>query len=91
MPTELDRRFDETLEAVTGPGGRLVITTDAEGRAIVENLPGTLPGLFRAFCSLHAELEGLVAGDERLTFGDLDRISERVAHGLVARLSLIHI
>jgi acyl-CoA synthetase (AMP-forming)/AMP-acid ligase II len=85
MPTELDRRFDETLEAVTGPGGRLVITTDAEGRAIVENLPGTLPGLFRAFCSLHAELEGLVAGDERLTFGDLDRISERVAHGLVAR------
>ena len=85
MPTELDRRFDETLEAVTGPGGRLVITTDAEGRAIVGNLPGTVPGLFRAFCSLNAELEGVVAGDERLTFGDLDRISERVAHGLVAR------
>ena len=27
----------------------------------------------------------MVAGDERLTFADLDRISDRLAHGLVAR------
>ena len=29
--------------------------------------------------------EAVVAGEERLSFADLDRISERLAHGLVAR------
>ena len=85
MPTELDRKFDQTLEAVTGPGGRLVIGEDAQGRAIVTNFPATLPQLFRTFCALNAEVEGVIAGDERLTFAELDRVSERVAHGLVAR------
>ena len=85
MLTELDRKFDETLAAVTGAGGRLVIGRDAQGRAIVDNLPGTLPGLFRAFCELNADKEAVVAGDERLTFADLDRVSDQVAQGLVAR------
>ena len=85
MATELDRRFDETLAAVTGPGGRLVIGSDEQGRAIVTNLPPTLPGLFRAFSELNGDKEAVVAGDERLTFADLDRISERVAQGLVER------
>ena len=85
MPSELDRRYDETLAAVTGPGGRLVIDRDEQGRAIVANFPGTLPSLFRTFCKLNAENEAIVAGDERLSFADLDRISERLAHGLAAR------
>jgi acyl-CoA synthetase (AMP-forming)/AMP-acid ligase II len=83
--SELDRRFDQTLAEVVAPGGRLVIEHDAQGRAIVANFPATLPALFRTFCSLNGEAEALVAGDERLTFADLDRVSERVAHGLVAR------
>src|SRR3954469_18802197 len=41
MRTELDRKFDEMLTEVTGPGGRLVIARDEDGRAFVENLPGT--------------------------------------------------
>jgi len=49
MLTDLDRKFDEKLAEVTGPGGRLVIGRDGEGRAIVENLPDNLPSLFRAF------------------------------------------
>ncbi len=85
MPSELDRRFDEMLEAVCGPGGRIAIGRDEQGRAIVENLPGTLSELFRTFCAINAEAEAIVAGDERLKFADIDRISERVAHGLVAR------
>ena len=85
MHSELDRRFDQTLAEVVAPGGRLVIEHDAQGRAIVANFPATLPALFRTFCSLNGEAEALVAGDERLTFADLDRVSERVAHGLVAR------
>ena len=85
MLTDLDRKFDERLAEVTGPGGRLVIGRDGEGRAIVENLPDNLPSMFRAFCSLNAEAEAVVCGEERLTFAELDTVSECVAHGLVAR------
>jgi acyl-CoA synthetase (AMP-forming)/AMP-acid ligase II len=85
MPNELDRQFDRILAEVTGPGGRLSIGSDEHGRAIVTNFPATLPEFFRAFCALNADREAVVAGDERLSFADLDRISDRVAHGLAAR------
>jgi len=85
MPSELDQRYDEMLAELTGPGGPLVVGEDEQGRAIMANFPGTLPGLFRAFCELHATNEAIVAYDERLTFADLDRISDRLAHGLTAR------
>jgi long-chain acyl-CoA synthetase len=85
MASELDQRFDEELARVTGPGGRLVIGKDELGRAVVENLPATLPGFFRTFCALNASNEAVVAGDERLTFADLDHLSEQAAHGLAAR------
>jgi len=85
MLTELDRRFDAELGRVTGPGGRLVIGRDELGRAIVTNFPATLPEFFKAFCTLNAANEAVVAGDERLSFADLDRISDRLAPALVAR------
>ena len=85
MPSELDTRFDEMLAKVTGPGGRLVIGSDEQGRAIVANFPPTLPSFFRTFCALNAQAEAVVAGDERLTFADLDSWSERLAKGLAAR------
>jgi long-chain acyl-CoA synthetase len=85
MPTELDRKFDETLAQVIGPGGRLVIGEDDQGRAIVSNFPATIPALLRTFCALNAGAEAVVADEERLTFADLDRISERLARALAAR------
>jgi acyl-CoA synthetase (AMP-forming)/AMP-acid ligase II len=85
MPNELDRRFDEELARVVGPGGRLVIGKDELGRAIVTNFPATLPEFFKAFCALNAANEAVVCGDERLTFADLDRVSDRLAPALVAR------
>ena len=85
MPNELDRRFDDELARVIGPGGPLVIGKDELGRAIVENFPATLPAFFKAFTTLNASNEALVAGDERLSFADLERISNRLSHGLVAR------
>ncbi len=85
MATDLDRKYDEILEALTAPGGRLIIGHDHEGRAIVTNFPATIPSLLRTFCALNAEAEALVAGEERFTFAELDRISERLAHALVAR------
>jgi long-chain acyl-CoA synthetase len=83
--TELDRKFDETLAAVTGPGGRLIIDRDEQGRAFVANFPGTLPEFFKIFCALNGQVEALVAGDERLTFADLDQWSDRLAKSLAAR------
>jgi acyl-CoA synthetase (AMP-forming)/AMP-acid ligase II len=85
MPNELDRQFDRILAEVTGPGGRLAVGADEHGRAIVTNFPATLPEFFHAFCALNADREAVVAGDERLSFADLDRISEKVAFGLAAR------
>jgi len=85
MPNELDRRFDAELARVVGPDGRLVIGRDELGRAIVTNFPATLPEFFKAFCALNAANEAVVAGDERLTFADLDRISDRLAPALVGR------
>ncbi|HWT13633.1 MAG TPA: class I adenylate-forming enzyme family protein, partial [Allosphingosinicella sp.] len=37
------------------------------------------PGLFDAFCALHGATEAVVAGDERLTFGDLNARATRLA------------
>src|SRR5260221_11611881 len=85
MQSELDRRFDEELARVVGRGGKIELTRDEQGRAIPAKLPPTLPGLFRAFCALNSAAEAVVAGDARLTFADLDRISEALARGLVAR------
>ena len=85
MQSDLDRRFDEVLARVTGPGGALEIERDARGCAIAAKLPPTVPGLFRAFCAIHAGAEAVVSGDERLSFADVDRVSERLAHGLAAR------
>ncbi len=85
MPSELDRQFDETLAAVIGPGGRIVIERDSKGQAIVGNFPATLPGFFQAFCALNGAVEAVISGDERLTFADLGRLSDAVARGLIAR------
>jgi acyl-CoA synthetase (AMP-forming)/AMP-acid ligase II len=82
MASELDRKFDDVLAAVTGEGGRFTIGHDEAGRAIVTNLPATLPVLFDAFCVLHAGTEAVVAGAERLTFGDLGERATELAHVL---------
>jgi len=85
MRSDLDRKFDESLAEVTGPGGRIKIGRDAQGRAIVENFPATLPGFFDAFCALNGAVEALVAGNERLTFAELNAAASQLAPVLVAR------
>jgi acyl-CoA synthetase (AMP-forming)/AMP-acid ligase II len=82
MPSALDRKFDAVLEKVIGEGGRIQIGRDEQGRAIVTNLPPTLPSLFDAFCALHAGTEAVVAGDERLTFAELNAHATRLARVL---------
>jgi long-chain acyl-CoA synthetase len=82
--SELDRKYDAVLAAVTGPGGRVVLDKDEQGRTIVANFPATLPLFFKTFCALYADVEAVIAGDERLTFRQLDELSDRLARGLVA-------
>jgi long-chain acyl-CoA synthetase len=82
MPSALDRKYDAVLEKVIGEGGQIQIGRDDNGRAIVTNLPPTLPLLFDAFCMLHAQNEAVVAGDERLTFADLHRHATALARAL---------
>jgi acyl-CoA synthetase (AMP-forming)/AMP-acid ligase II len=79
MGSALDRQYDEVLAEVTGPDGRIQLGRDAEGRAIVTNLPATLPILFDAFSILHGEVEAVVAGEERIRFAALDREANRLA------------
>ncbi len=82
MPSELDRTYDAVLAKVIGEGGPIQVGRDAEGRAIVANLPPTLPMLFDAFCMLHGATEAVIAGDERLTFADLNARATRLARVL---------
>ncbi len=83
MPSELDRKFDAILSAVTGPNGRIQIGRDDQGRAIVTNLPPTLPLLFDVFCALHADTIAVIADGERLKFSELNRQATRLAKALV--------
>ena len=85
MPSELDRRYDAVLAVVTGEGGRVQIGRDEQGRAIVTNLPPTLPGLFDIFCMLNGATEAVVADGERLTFAELNAHATKLARALVGR------
>ena len=85
MASELDRRFDEILAKVTGPGGHIMLGTDPSGRSIATNLPATLPGFFDMFCTANGAVEAVVAGDERLSFADLLAWADRIAPALVER------
>jgi len=85
MQSDLDREFDTAMAAVIGPAGRVVIERDSYGQAIAGNFPPTLPSFFAAFCALNGAADAVIAGDERLSFADLDRLSDAVARWLVER------
>jgi len=88
VPSELDRKFDEVLAEKTGAGGSFIIERDPLGRAFIGNFPGTLPGFFQAFCMLNGAVEGVIAGEERLTFGELDARSTKLARVIAGSWSI---
>ncbi len=84
MPSALDTRFDAILGAMTGPGGPVAAAPDAQGRLAIATLPATLPGLFDAYCTVHADTVAVIAGEESLTFAELNAAANAAAWGLVA-------
>jgi acyl-CoA synthetase (AMP-forming)/AMP-acid ligase II len=86
MRTELDARMDATMAALTGEGGPLKLgSVDRFGRTLpaIATAPPTLPAYFAHFCAEHRDKEFLVAGAERLTFGQAHDAAVRVAQALV--------
>lgn len=86
MRTELDLRMDGVLAAVTSAGGPLPLgTTERFGQSLpyITAAPPTLPAYFAHFCAQHRDVEFLVAGAERLTYGQVYDAAGRVAQALV--------
>jgi acyl-CoA synthetase (AMP-forming)/AMP-acid ligase II len=86
MRTELDQRMDAMMAALTGEGGQLALgQVERFGRTLpyIAAAPPTLTAYFAHFCAQHRDTEFLVAGDERLTFGQVHDAAARVAHALV--------
>jgi acyl-CoA synthetase (AMP-forming)/AMP-acid ligase II len=92
MRTELDARMDATMAALTGEGGPLKLdSVNRFGRALpaIATAPPTLPAYFAHFCAEHRDKEFLVAGTERLTFGQAHDAATRVAHALVGGYGVV--
>ena len=88
MRTELDRRMDAAVAALTGPNGPLPLgTIERWGTAlpVITAAPPSLPAYWAHWCAQHRDATFLVSGEERLTFGEVWHAARRVAHALVAR------
>ncbi len=87
MRTELDRRMDATMAALTGEGGQLTLgsaTRFGVEMPTIAVAPPSLPPYFAHYCAEHADATFLVSGDERLTFAEVYAVASAVARALVA-------
>jgi acyl-CoA synthetase (AMP-forming)/AMP-acid ligase II len=87
MPTVLDGMMDAGIARLTGAGGQLPVATierDGVTLPIIAAAPPALPHYFAHYCAEHADTTFLVAGDERLTFGEVYAQAKKVAVALVS-------
>ncbi|HSI18736.1 MAG TPA: class I adenylate-forming enzyme family protein [Sphingomonas sp.] len=87
MRTQLDERMDAGMAALTGPGAPLAvgeITLGGIALPVIVTVPDALPAYFRHYAVEHHDKVFLVAGDERLTFAQVQAVAESVARALVA-------
>jgi len=88
MRTELDRRMDEGLAALTGAGGPLAlgsVSLHGMDLPLIATAPPALPHYFAHYCAEHSDKTFLVAGEERLTFAQVHAEADKVARALVGR------
>ncbi len=87
MKTELDLKMDATMAAMTGEGGPLAlgsIERFGQQLPIIAAAPPTLPAYFAHYCKQFEGTEFLIAGGERLTYGDVYTRAQQVAAALVS-------
>ena len=89
MPSELDRKYDAVLAEVTGEGGRIQIGRDARGPGD-RHQPAADPADACSTPSARstAPTEAVVAGDERLTFAELNAHATALARALAGGWSV---
>jgi long-chain acyl-CoA synthetase len=88
MPSALDLRMDGGIATLTGPGAPMAVSEiEVRGRTFpaIAATPPSLAHYFAHFCTQHAEVTFLVAGEERLTFGQVYDQAGGVARSLVAQ------
>jgi long-chain acyl-CoA synthetase len=84
MRTELDRRMDDGLAALTGtalPMGSIEL--NGVTLPTIAAAPPSLPGYFAHYSNEHRDKTFLVAGAERLTFAQVYEQAEKVAKSLI--------
>ena len=87
MPTELDRRMEAGLAALSQPGGPAALGTierDGVTLPVMASAPPTLAHYFAHYAAQHRDTVFLVSGEERLTFGEVHEHGLAVARALVA-------
>ena len=88
MPSALDLRMDGGIAKLTGPGAPMAVSeVEVRGRTYpaIAAAPPSLAHYFAHFCAQHAGTTFLVAGEERLTFGQVYDRAGGVARSLVAQ------
>jgi len=87
MPSVLDERMDGGIARLTAGDGPMALTqVEVRGRTypMIAAAPPSLAHYFAHYCAMHAETTFLVAGEERLTFGQVYAEARRVAAATVA-------
>jgi len=88
MPSALDVRMDGGIAKLTGPGAPMAVSEiEVRGRTYpaIAAAPPSLAHYFAHFCTQHADVTFLVAGEERLTFGQVYDQAGGVARLLMAQ------
>ncbi|MBM6577973.1 acyl--CoA ligase [Microvirga sp. SRT01] len=88
MRTELDGRMDGMLAAITGEGGMMPLASVERWGTqlpVIAAAPPTLAAYFAHFCEQHRDACFIVAGEERLTFGQVFQTAVSVAKALTGR------
>ena len=88
MRTELDEALDHVITTITADGQPFATTPfERDGVEIpaFTGAPATMAHFIAYFCNEHKDVEFLVDGDTRLTFGQVHAAATCVAEGLVTK------
>ena len=88
MATELDRRMNAGVAALTGEGAPMALApVEVSGARVpmIAGAPVALPQYFANYAAQHADATFLVSGEERLSYAQVHAEAVKVAHALAGR------